>query len=239
VAVLLASEGGWRHPPSLRELGAPANSVEVAHESIVGAETRWRADCDERSAVTHAWANGSFLAAGLAVALLSSAGCLVGDEGDEGDDAVGALAKRGNPANTLRWGSFSSPCIAPGAGYATNGGSLSAFYDDPHVSTCTTTGIVYVPAGVRLTTLHQFVMGDGTSTVQYTATLGGSRVTSRAVAMPRGLETTASVSAFGAQLCARAGTAPRAVKFSYTVAASLGAYLDSVDWEFGAETCEE
>jgi hypothetical protein len=176
------------------------------------------------------------LAAGLAIALsLSAAGCLVGDDTDD----VTTLEKRGNPANTLRWGSFSSPCIAAGAGFTPNGGSLSTFFDDPFFSTCTTTGTLYVPAGVRISTLHQFVLGDGTSTLQYTASLAGSRVTSRSVDITRGLETTVSVAALGAQLCARAGTAPRAIKFSFTVAPSQGAIIDSVDWEFAAETCEE
>lgn len=188
--------------------------------------------------MAHLRSNRLMLAAFLALALcVSSAGCMVGDA--DSDDEIGMLAKRGNPANTLRWGSFSSPCIAAGGGFTPNGGSLSTFFDDPDFSTCTTTGIVYVPAGVRLQTLHQFVLGDGTSTLQYSASLAGSRVTSRTVDMARGLETTANVATLGAQLCARAGTSPRAVRFSFTVTPSAGAIIDSVDWEFAAATCEE
>jgi hypothetical protein len=173
----------------------------------------------------------------LAVLALLATGCIVGDP-DDGD--VDALASRGNPANTLRWSRISGACINSG-GVTPNGGSVSVFFDTYFTSTCTVRGTVSVPAGVRLTSLHQFVLGDaeGVASVKYTASLDGTRITTRTVSLPAGLETVANVRLFGASLCDRAGTSPRSIPFVFTVTPSSNAYLDSVDWEFGAETCDE
>jgi hypothetical protein len=174
------------------------------------------------------------------VLLLSFAltACMIGDD----PAATGALGARADDvgADALRWDSFASNCVSPRHGIVSIGGDLSLLFDQGAKWTeCSVSGVIRVPADIKLTSVYQAVRTDGPSTpIQYTARLGGSAITTRSTSARTGFETTASIAAYGAQLCARQGASTRTVTFSISVSvATAGAFLDSIDWSIGAEPC--
>ncbi len=176
------------------------------------------------------------LALTLSVACTLSA-CMIGDDPAE----TGALRSNADDvgADALRWDSFTSTCVSR-HGIVAIGGELSVLFDQGEKWTqCTVSGVVRVPADMKLTSVYQAVRTFGASTpIQYTSRLGGSALTTKSTSARTGFETTASVASLGTQLCARPGTASRSVTFSISVSvATAGAYLDSIDWGIGAEPC--
>lgn len=173
------------------------------------------------------------------VPLLSFAlsACMIGEDPAE----TGALRANADDvgADALRWESFTSNCVSR-HGIVAIGGELSVLFDQGEKWTeCTVSGVIRVPADMKLTSVYQAVRTFGASTpIQYTARLGGSAITTKSTSARTGFETTASVASLGAQLCARPDPATRTVAFSISVSvAAAGAYLDSIDWGIGAEPC--
>ncbi len=155
---------------------------------------------------------------------------------------TGALGARGDDvgADALRWDSFSGDCLSTRHGIVAIGGELSLLFDrGAKWSDCTITGVIRVPADIKLTSVYQAVRTFGVTTpIQYMSRLGGAALTTKSISGRTEIETTAKISAYGAQLCARQGSGTRAVPFSITVSvAAAGAYLDSIDWSIGAEPC--
>lgn len=166
----------------------------------------------------------------LAVAL---AGCMVGDDPEE----AGAIEAKPVLANTLTWSGLASDCAKPN-GFSSIGGSMSALFDQGTAWTsCTVTGTLHVPANVELVSVRHDVRtyGDG-GTVKYKAALNGSPIVTTSFSADGRLFST-SAEAIGRSLCARPGTAARAVALSFTVAQTGGIALDSVDWSVSVVRC--
>jgi hypothetical protein len=176
----------------------------------------------------------------LASALLG--GCVIGDvsdldEGGSADLRGDELA--GDPAaDGLRWSGASSDCVSLRNGVVTSGGSLSVLFDKANEwDDCRFSINVRVPAGVRLTSVLQFVRGhsEGEGNLSYTARINGNSITAKTFNAEYGVDTSARLTTLGNSLCSRGGGD---ISISFALSKqTANAYLDSIDWEIQAEPC--
>jgi hypothetical protein len=164
-------------------------------------------------------------------------GCLVGND-DMIDDSTGEVGAA-NPGDRLRWTSLSSSC-ARGSGIVSNGEALSVFFDQgTRWTQCTFSGVLRVPADVRLRGLTQQVRTEGTvAPIRYSARINGTQVTGKTTSSRDVLDAYANLAALGDALCRKSGAGYREIPIAFTATVDgSGVSLDSVDWAFAASNC--